>query len=183
MALEHFQLQFSTTSLTISNAIRIATKSKFSHVDLLIPRGSFKPLDSLIPEGEPYGLLGASDPGGVMIRPPMYHDFYRRHRMTLKSDKTEAFFNALADELGKPFDHTALLRVFDPNWKAKDWMDNGAWYCVELLMAKLLKVNFWSHRKYPLDVNLNNVTPEDLLKFLGGEYDPGEFEQEVGDSI
>lgn len=184
MALDRIILQFSTTPLTISNAIRLATKSKFSHVDLVVPRGAFaqfEPIfESLMPDETPYGLLGASDPGGVIIRPPQYHVFLRRHRMTLVTDKAEAFFSACAAEIGKPFDNTALLRVFDPNWKGADWRDNGAWYCVELMMAKLLKVNFWEHRKYPIDANLNNVTPEDMIKFLAGEFDPKEFEEEIG---
>lgn len=172
--LDRITLQFSTSPLSISGLIRVATRSAFSHVDVVIQPG-FPGIESLIPK--PYGLLGSSDPGGVTIRNPNYQEFLRRHRMTLVTDKADAIVELLKKELGKPFDNDALLRVFDPNWK--DWKDDGKWFCVELLVYVLLKADFWSHRPYPVHININHITPEDMLKYLAGEYDPAEFSREV----
>jgi hypothetical protein len=175
-----FQLQFSTTPLAASGLIRVATKSKFSHVDVVVPRGLDPALDVFLPADASYGLLGASDPGGVMLRQPLYHQFLRRHRMTLVTDLADEFFQVMKGEIGKPFDNTALLRALDPNWRGADWKDNGSWFCAELVAWALLRIGFWKHRKWDVEINLYNVTPEDILKYLAGDYDPVEFDRELG---
>lgn len=174
MTLERIQLQFSTTPLAVSGAIRIATRSDFSHVDVVMNPG-FPGLESLTPE--PYGLLGASDPGGVMIRRSNYQHFLHRRRLTLETDKADAIVQALASQIGKPFDNESLLRVFDPNWR--DWRDNGKWYCAELVAWALEEANFWDRRDWAMNINKAHITPEDILLLLAGEFDPAEFAKEV----
>ncbi len=175
--MDNFILQFSTTSVWQSGGIRVLTRSPYSHVDLVIPPG-IEGLDGLTPR--PYGLLGASDPGGVLIRPPHYHEFKIRRRMTIKSDKTDAFIKTMAGEIGMPFDFENLYRAFDPNWKGH-WTDNGRWYCSELVTWALLEVDFWDYGPYPISLDLAGITPLDLIQLLCTRYDPVEWNQEVTD--
>ena len=109
-------LQFSTTPLWQSGVIRLLSHSHYSHVNVVIPPG-FPNLEGLTPH--PYGLLGASDPGGVMIRDPDYHVFKTRRRLTLITDKADKIVEAMATQIGKGFDDEALHRVIDLNWR--DW--------------------------------------------------------------
>lgn len=169
--MDHVTLQFSTSTAWQSGVIRALTKSAFSHVDLVIPAG-------VQGAPAPYGLLGASDPGGVIIRVPNYHDFLRRRRMKLYTIKAGEILNLAFTQLGKPFDHDALSRVFDFNWR-EDWRDDGKWYCAELIAWILERVDLWYQRRFPVKLDLVHVTPEDLIKYLAGEYDPDEFAKEV----
>jgi len=174
MALDRLQLQFSTTGAWQSGLIRLATRSEFSHVDMVVPPG-LAGLDALTPK--PYGLLGASDPGGVMIRPPNYHAFLKRKRLTLVTDKAEAIIRRWATQVGKPFDDQALQRTFDLNW-GDEWRDPDKWYCAEGVDWALLEEGFFDGRPFPVVVRLNHVTPEDIINQLAGEFDPAEFAKE-----
>jgi len=172
--MDQLTLQFSTTSWAGSGAIRIATRSDFSHVDVVIPPG-IAGLENLTPK--PYGLLGAAEPGGVQIRPPDYQRFIHKRQLTLVTDKAGAIIKALATQIGKPFDHDALKRVFDPNFR--DWEDNGKWYCAELVMWGLLEGDYFAHRSYPVNISIGHVTPEDILGVLAGDYDPAQFVKDI----
>lgn len=174
--MDSIQLQFSTSMHWQSGVIRLATRSEFSHVDLVVPPG-IDALSGLV-GAHPYGLLGASDPGGVAVRPPNYHQFRKMRRMTLITDAADAIFKRAASQLGKPFDQTALYRSFDRNW-TDQWRDDEAWFCVELIAWVLVSEGFWDHRRYPVDIGLSHITPEDLIKYLAGEYDPEEFRRDV----
>jgi hypothetical protein len=170
-------LQFSTTSLWQSGVIRLASRSKFSHVDVVVPAG-FPGLEALTPK--PYGLLGASDPGGVMIRAPNYHAFKSARRMTLTSNgpgEADEFIKAIASKIGETFDHGALYRTFDQN--LTNWDVDASWICVELMTWGLLEIGYWDYEPHPVIMNLNSCTPEDLIKWLRGRYDPVQWNQEV----
>lgn len=172
-------LQFSTTPLATSGMIRAFIRSKFSHVDLVVTPEAHR--TGLPDHGSyrPYALLGASEPGGVAIRPPNYHEFLRRHRMTLVTDKAAEYYKLIATQVGKPFDHQSMIRTIDLNWT--DWRDDGSWFCVELLAWGLEKIGFWQ-RRHPINIDLIHVTPEDLIKYLAGEFDPNEFAREYHDN-
>src|SRR5271155_1449933 len=84
----------------------------FSHVDAVLPSGS---------------LLGArSDqiggaPAGVQVRYPDYDKWTKRVRMELETtrDETQKFYAFLNDQLGKPYDKTAILGFA----AGRDWRD------------------------------------------------------------
>jgi hypothetical protein len=166
-------LQFSTTTHWQSGIIRLMTHSPYSHVDAVIPPG-LPDIDKLTPK--PYGLLGVSDPGGVMIRQAHYQGFKTRRRVTMKTDKADAFIQNMVSQLGKPFDPEALLRVVDLN--RQDWRQRDKWFCSELVTWALEEAGFFN---YDLAVTKNRVSPADLLLLLNPYIDPNELNTEVID--
>lgn len=176
---DRLTLQFSTSTAWESGVIRLLTKSEFSHVDVVVPVGT-PGLEALMPKDAPYGLLGASDPGGVMIRRPDYQPFRLRRRMTLVTDKADAILDRVASQIGKPFDHDSLKRTFDLNW-SDEWQDTSKWYCVELVVWALLTENFFDNRSHPVVVSTSHLTPQDAILLLAGEFDPKEFANDYYD--
>lgn len=172
--LDRLQLQFSTTEHWASGLIRLMTHSHFSHIDTIIPPG-IPGLENLTPS--PYGLLGASDPGGVMIRDPHYYPFKTRRRITIETDKADKVIELLATQIGKPFDATAMARVIDLN--QRDWHKKDSWFCAELICWAFEEAGFFP---YPLVQSKNRVTPADLLLILNPYYDPAELNREVTDA-
>lgn len=147
--------------------------SPFSHVDVIVPPG-LPNLENLTPK--PYGLLGASDPGGVMIRTPNYHEFKTRRRISIQTDKADIFIQKMASQIGKPFDDEALYRVIDLN--QRDWRAKEKWFCSELVTWALEESGFFP---YNLAVTKNRITPADLLLLLNPYFDPVELEREVAE--
>ncbi len=173
--MDRLQLQFSTTTHWASGIIRLFSHSYFSHVDAVITPG-IPGLDSLTPR--PYGLLGASDPGGVMIRAHNHYPFKTRRRITIVTDKADRIIELLASQIGKPFDSTAMGRVLDLN--QRDWHKKDSWYCAELICWAFEEAEFFS---YPLVVSKNRVTPYDLLLVLNHAFlDHNELNREVTDA-
>lgn len=157
--MDRIVLQFSTTHAWQSGVIRFMCHSDFSHVDVIVP------------EPEPHGCLGASDPGGVALRPHDYQEFKYRQRMTIRmpipgmADKFHDFVKA---QLGKPFDDDGLRAVLDT--KHREWRIPDKWFCSELVAAALEECGFKK-----IIVPKNRMTPGDLLLLLNDHIDPVEF--------
>ena len=164
-------LQFSTTTNTwqwkppffpnwASVAIRRMTHSPFSHVDFELPDGS---------------LLGASDspkapvikgnPRGVAIRPSDYEDFGLRRHMFLETEKADAILAFAMDQLGKPFDNTALRSFLsDALPGERDWHNPDTWFCSEMVVCALEDGGFWS--PVPAQWPKNRMSATDILMLL-----------------
>jgi len=102
-------------------------------------------------------LLGARIKGGVAIRPLDYKKFERVERVTLPGSvgQEEFFYNFLMEQIGKPYDETAILGfVFDRDWRAPEH-----WICSELLAVALEHCGFFGH---PLASQASRITPPDL---------------------
>ncbi len=154
-------LQFSTSHAWQSGIIRFMCHSDFSHVDVLVD------------EPKPYGLLGASDPGGVLVRPHDYQKFKLRRRATIVTDKADEIVALMHSQVGKPFDSEALKAVLDD--KPRIWKDPNAWFCSELVTWAMERSGFFPH----LVVAKNRISPADLLLLLNSHIDPAEFTTEV----
>jgi len=128
--------------------------SPFSHVDIILPEG----------------CLGASDPGGVMLRPFDYQIFKLKQRTTIKSDKTDKFIELVQSQIGKPFDPKALRSVLDNT--PRNWRIPDAWFCSELVVWALEEAGFFP---YKLIVPKNRISPADLLLLLNPWIDREEF--------
>ena len=155
-------LQFSTSHAWQSEIIRFMCHSPFSHVDVIVPDPP-----------RPHGCLGASDPGGVMIRPGDYQKFKTRRRATIVTEKAGAIIDLIQSQIGKPFDPKAMKAVLSS--EPRDWRDPSAWFCSELVVWALERAGFFSH----LIVPKNRVTPADLLLLLNNWIDPVEFAREI----
>ena len=98
----------------------------FSHVDAVLPDGCL-----LGSRSDQIGLI----PPGVQIRPPAY-DRWRYYRvLTVPATPAQdvAFYEFLHQQLGKPYDKTAIVSfILNRNWREDD-----AWYCSELQTAAL----------------------------------------------
>jgi hypothetical protein len=118
------QLQFVCEDNIASQTIAWFSQGQFSHVDAVLPNGD---------------LLGArsdsvgGQPPGVRIRPPGYVQFSRKAVMTLpcSDEQQKQFYAFLNDQLGKPYDSTAIWG-FVVN---RDWREDDSWICSELECA------------------------------------------------
>jgi hypothetical protein len=142
-------LQFVQSSGLGSSAIQLFEHGWCSHVDCLMPDGTLL--------GSQSGIIGGK-PAGVQIRPLNYEPLTRWERVTLPlNDKqTAAFYAFLKDQIGKPYDETAIVAfAVDRNWREQD-----SWFCSEL-MAAALEASGWFTRA--LSNDFNKITPSDLL--------------------
>ncbi len=161
-------LQFSTTADSLANwasaLIRRMCHSPFSHVDFCLADGT---------------LLGASDnptapvlvgnPRGVAIRPADYQDFGTRRQMLIRTDKADAVIGAAMSQMGKPFDSSGLHDFFSDSFPgARDWRDNGTWFCAELVVWAFEAGGYWKPTE--LLWPKNRVSPTDI--FLVMMFDP-----------
>jgi hypothetical protein len=153
---DRITLQYSTTPQWQSHIIRVMCHSPFSHVDCVLADGS---------------LLGASD-GGVKIRAPDYEVFSLRQRLTIATRKADAILARLNTQLGKPFDGSAL-HAFLAVDHARNWRDNGAWFCSELVMWAFEIEGFFN---YKLPASINRITPADSLLVFNPYFDVAAFE-------
>lgn len=134
-------IQLVTQKGFASAAIRYLTYSDFSHVDLVLPRGS---------------LLGARMDGGVAIRKPDYGAFTSKARFACHPGAAveRKVYEFAHSQVGKPYDHLGICNLFlQRNWKEED-----SWFCSELIAAA------FEHAEYPLlnVPNSDRVTPRDL---------------------
>lgn len=115
--------------------------------------------------------MGASDPGGVQVRPHDYQEFMTKRMATIHTDKAEAITALVMSQLGKPFDDEALRQVVSEH--PRDWKLPNKWFCSELMAwaceeAGLLRII----------VPKNRVSPSDLLLLLNPWIDAEEFAKE-----
>lgn len=147
--MEKITLQFSSQNDLGSEAIRFFEHGIYSHVDVVFPDGT---------------LLGARNdalagiPSGVRIRPPTYTDFSAIKRVVIPTtlEQTKAFYGFLLDQVGKPYDETAIVAFV----VGRNWRDEDAWYCSELAASAIEKA---SVLPYKLANSSNKLTPADLL--------------------
>lgn len=151
--------QFSTSLEWSSGVIRRLCHSPFSHVDYVTPDG----------------LLGASDPGGVKIRPFNYQKFGTRRWAVVRTDKAARFHEIIRTEIGKPFDNDALW-CFLGQMPTRDWRKPDRWFCSELITYALEESGFFP---YKLVVAKDRVSPPDLLLLLNPYLDVMRFSQEI----
>lgn len=140
-------LQFVRATDPLSNMIALYQRGWPSHVDAVLPDGQ---------------LLGARLDGGVAIRPHDYEHFDQK--LVVRLDTAQAvrdnYYAWLGNQLGKPYDIKAILAFAA---LGRDWRDDEAWFCSELLAAGLEQCQFFPH---PLSVTPNLLTPRDLLLVL-----------------
>jgi hypothetical protein len=155
-------LQPSTSQAWQSAIIRRLCHSPFSHMDYVVPEG----------------LLGASDPGGVAIRPLNYQAFGIRRRavITCSADCWLRFDAAMRSQLGKPFDDKALHAFLsDPDdevSEARDWRSLDQWFCSELIAWSLEQAGLWP---FDLIIAKNHISPPDLLLLINPYIDTKSF--------
>jgi hypothetical protein len=98
----------------------------FSHVDLVLPTGE------LLGARTDYPINGQT---GVQIRPHDYgaKDWIRQVVMELPSTQLQAdlFYGYGKAQEHKPYDELAIVAFF----AGRDWRDENAWFCDELLLA------------------------------------------------
>ncbi len=136
----------------MSNLIRRACHSRFSHVDIVLP-------------GQ--GLLGVSgedkdlkDPGGVRIRPfePWPYSIFRE--VTINTDKTDAIIKRGMSQLGKPFDNGALYAFFSPVGMHRNWREQAQWFCSEWFIWSCEEEGLFP---YDLCVPMDMINPNDTM--------------------
>jgi hypothetical protein len=157
-------LQFSSMDSWASSVIRRVCHSPFSHVDIVTPDG----------------LLGASDPGGVQMRPFDYQKFTirRRARMECIPGLPEKIIETAKTQIGKPFDQEALhaFLAAGSTHVPRDWRDPKGWFCAELATWAMEKNLFWPHK---LIINEDCISPSDLVLLINPYVDVDEFWREI----
>jgi hypothetical protein len=160
-------LEFST-ALHGSAKIRWLTRSKFSHVDVVLPNGllgaSGSPANTIVKTHPP----GA--PSGVAIRDFSYQVFQRRNRMTIKTPLAPWIIQKGLSQIGKPFDGRALYAIYLP-WlrSSEDYLQSDSWYCAKLVLWMFLGLHGPDQKPffpYEVLIQRNIVVPEDLILIL-----------------
>lgn len=162
------RLQFVLGRGISSRAIAWFSAGHFSHVDTVLPDGRLLGSRSdTIKEPD-----GSETPPGVEVRQAGYaaKDWVQRVVMELTvadGNKARSYYNYLFDELGKPYDKTAIWGFA----AGRDWRSADSWYCSELAMAMLEKAGI-----VPLVYSPSNkITPVSLaciFSALGGVVIP-----------
>ncbi len=153
---DSFTIVFSTSFALSSALIRFLCHSPFSHCDILLP------------EPIPYGLFGASDPGGVILRKYDYQKFKTWHQATIHTPLGDRIVELVLSQKGKPFDDVAMKQVMSD--EPRDWKIPDAWFCSELICWACEEAGL-----FRVVVPKNRVTPADLLLLLNPWIDAKEF--------
>lgn len=160
-------IEFST-ALKGSAKIRWLTRSRFSHVDVVLPHGllgaSGTSPDTIV-KTHPRGA-----PTGVAVRKFDYQVFQRRHRAVIKTPLAPYIIEKGVSQLGKPFDGRALYAIYMPWLRSSvDWLHPDSWYCAELVLWMFLGQHGPEQKSlfpYEVLVQRNIVVPEDLILIL-----------------
>ena len=128
--METVTLQFCSFDSLAGELIDWFTQGSVGHVDAVMSDGS------LLGAQHEAGLGGM--PAGVQIRPANYGgNSGMRHRMRaslmVTDDEAEAFYSFLRQQVGKPYDTTAILAFA----VGRDWRERDSWFCSELQAAAL----------------------------------------------
>lgn len=150
-------VRYSSSTAFMSNLIRRACHSRFSHVDIVLP-------------GE--GLLGVSgedkslnDPGGVRVRPFQPWPYNIIREVEIKTDKTDAVIRRGKSQIGKPFDNGALYAFFNPYAynEQRNWREQEQWFCSEWFIWSCESEGLFP---YPLAVPMPMINPNDTILLL-----------------
>lgn len=139
---ETIELRFITSNSLISWMIRSLTKSEYSHVEVVVEQG----------------YLGSQYPEGVRLRPLDYTKPHKECRVVVRvtpNDKIKVL-EWLQQQLGKPYDLTALIGILANN---RDWKEDDSWFCSELIAAAFVSIGMELIRD-----DVSRVTPGDLFK-------------------
>lgn len=160
------RIRFVTGNDPLSNAIRFGERDGWcTHTEVEMPDGM---------------LLGAHLQGGVEARQPGYDkdtmtrelfvdlsfgtciDVSAGSSRQAEIDRMErSFYNFLRDQLGKPYDVTAIAGLaFN-----RDWRETDSWFCSELVTAALEFCGYLPR----LSATDNHISPRDLLLVLSGK--------------
>jgi hypothetical protein len=143
------RIRFVTGNDFISNAIRIGERDGWAtHTEAFVD-GAW---------------VGAHIDGGVEARPPGYDRATLTRELIVDLETSpataEAFEMFLAEQIGKPYDTTAVIGLgFGRNWREPD-----SWFCSELIAAALEACGYLPKLSAPD----NHISPRDLLLVLSG---------------
>ena len=143
------RLRFVTTGDLVSAGIRLAEDFPYSHVEAVMPDGSY---------------LGAHADGGVKARPPDYDagKFTAEKFVNLNdcSATEETVFNSyLQGKIGTPYDYEAILGFV----ARLDLHTAGAVICSALQTLALRRCGYFP---FPLAVRAHETSPRDLGMML-----------------
>jgi hypothetical protein len=124
--------------------IRAVTWSKWSHVAFVLDSNSV--LDATFKHG------------GVKIRrmADAIHDVEDYQFVDFYVPCAAEIRLALLDEIGKPYDWTALFGL----WWHRDWQENDSWFCSEFLAYGFSKGGYPMFR----DESMHRITPDHWWK-------------------
>lgn len=134
--------QFSTQNDLSGYLIRYGTRSRWTHVDAVLPDGS---------------LLGSTLDGGVQIRPPTYAKFSETLTTYIETDCADRFYEKLHSQIGKPYDWRAIISF---GLGERDWRETDSWFCSELQIWAMEQAGFFDRQ---LLVQENRLSPRDQL--------------------
>lgn len=137
-------LRFVLGAAWTSRAIAVFSAGHLSHVDVKMPSGKLL--------GARSDNVGGGD--GVLERPDPYEQVAKvaYFEIDVTDDRATTFYRFLYAQLGKRYDHLAIF-AFIIN---RNWHDDDAWYCSELVAAALEAAGVLTNRLY---LTSNKITP------------------------
>lgn len=143
-----------------SRLIAWFSAAHLSHVDVKLPNGKLL--------GARSDNVGGGD--GVLERPDPYEEVsaITYYQIPATPQQERAFYAFLGDQLGKPYDHMAIIGFLF----GRSWRDEDAWYCSELVAAALESAGVMPH----VYLTANKITPVMLAALVselpGAEMNP-----------
>lgn len=115
---DYFKIRFITESGFVSGGIRFVTESRWSHVDIILPDGTY---------------LGARSEGGVQIRPANYcvPTRERRYAIPVEAEALEKMLTFAHAQIGKGYDFSDIAGIL----LREDWNSSDKWDCSMLATA------------------------------------------------
>jgi hypothetical protein len=134
-----------------SRAIAWFGGGNWSHVDLVMPDGSFAGARADV-------LKGVA--AGYQIRPYDYIAPVSEVMLSLEvtASQAQAYYDASKAKIGCPYDKLAILGFI----LGRNWMEPDAWECAEAQADNGMLAKLWNK----LYLSANRITPNDLTLIL-----------------
>ena len=144
------QLLFTNESNPAHYIIDFATRSKYTHVDVVVPGNLY---------------FGAKPRGGVKFRKENKTKMKTCLVMNLdvSEEVQQKFYEFLFKQENKPYDWRACLTWF----VVRDWKEDDSWFCSELVAAALMKSGFFEGTS-SIFYSCSRISPSDLILLLSG---------------
>jgi hypothetical protein len=123
-------------------------------------------VEAVLPDGK--HVISADMALGVAVLPIDYNDgsYDRAQYVTIQAtpEQSAKFYAFLHAQVGKPYDDKAVVGIA----LGRNWLSPDHWFCSELDAGGLCDCGIFPQH---LAVDLNHVTPRDLLLIISGRDD------------
>lgn len=140
----------------------VANNSLGSRLIKWFDHGAYSHVDSVLEDGSLLGARSGKIDGiaaGVQVRSAYYvarYGFVKRVRLETSNEVAASYYEFVRAQIGKPYDMTAIWGFV----AGRDWMEDDAWFCSELVVAGLVCSRLLPHKP---SAPCNKIAPDGAL--------------------